>query len=143
MNTDFSAQRPSALPLAITCGDPAGVGPEIIARWLETYPAERARVAVIGPASWLETLPCEVAAKVAVGDTGFGATPGQPGEAGARVARDAMEHAAAGCLAGAYSGVVTGPVSKAWLARVGYPYPGQTEFFAARWGKEGGGGGDA
>jgi len=32
--------------------------------------------------------------------------------------------------------VVTGPVSKAWLARVGYPHPGQTEFFAARWGGE-------
>ncbi|AHF93467.1 4-hydroxythreonine-4-phosphate dehydrogenase [Opitutaceae bacterium TAV5] len=131
-----SASVAAGLPLALTCGDPAGVGPEIIARWLETYPAERARVAVIGPASWLETLPGDVAAKVAVGEAGFAATPGQPAEAGARVARDAMERAAAGCLAGAFSGVVTGPVSKAWLARVGYPYPGQTEFFAARWGGE-------
>jgi 4-hydroxythreonine-4-phosphate dehydrogenase len=47
-----------------------------------------------------------------------------------------MERAAAGCLAGEFSGVVTGPVSKAELARVGYEFPGQTEFFAARWGGE-------
>jgi 4-hydroxythreonine-4-phosphate dehydrogenase len=32
--------------------------------------------------------------------------------------------------------VVTGPVSKAGLAQIGYGFPGQTEFFAARWGGE-------
>jgi len=37
---------------------------------------------------------------------------------------------------GSFAGVVTGPVSKACLARIGYPFPGQTEFFAARWGGE-------
>ena len=46
----------------------------------------------------------------------------------------AMERAADGCASGEFSGVVTGPVSKAELARVGYRYPGQTEFFAGRWG---------
>jgi 4-hydroxythreonine-4-phosphate dehydrogenase len=35
-----------------------------------------------------------------------------------------------------FCGVVTGPVSKECLARIGYPFPGQTEFFAARWGGE-------
>jgi 4-hydroxythreonine-4-phosphate dehydrogenase len=47
-----------------------------------------------------------------------------------------MERAAAGCLDGAFAGVVTGPVSKERLAAIGYPFPGQTEFFAARWGGE-------
>ena len=47
-----------------------------------------------------------------------------------------MERAAAGCLAGKFGGVVTGPVSKAALAAVGYEHPGQTEFFAAEWGGE-------
>ena len=47
-----------------------------------------------------------------------------------------MERAAAGCRSGEFSGVVTGPVTKAGLANIGYPYPGQTEFFAARWGGE-------
>ncbi|HRJ47971.1 MAG TPA: 4-hydroxythreonine-4-phosphate dehydrogenase PdxA, partial [Opitutaceae bacterium] len=48
----------------------------------------------------------------------------------------AMERAAAGCAAGEFAGVVTGPVSKARLAAIGYEFPGQTEFFAARWGGE-------
>ncbi len=39
-----------------------------------------------------------------------------------------------GCASGEFCGVVTGPVSKGALARIGYAFPGQTEFFAARWG---------
>jgi 4-hydroxythreonine-4-phosphate dehydrogenase len=120
------------IPLALTCGDPAGVGPEIIAAWLAAHPAEASNMAVIGPARWLATLPLAAAQRFAVGPPDFAPVPGQPTEAGARVAWDAMERAAAGDFAG----VVTGPVSKEWLARAGYPYPGQTEFFAARWGGE-------
>jgi 4-hydroxythreonine-4-phosphate dehydrogenase len=119
--------------LAITCGDPAGVGPEIIAAWLAAHPADAAEVAVIGPARWLETLPA-AAQRVAVGLEDFAATPGRPDGDGALVAWGAMERAAEGCRRGEFSGVVTGPVSKERLAAIGYPFPGQTEFFAARWG---------
>ena len=122
-------------PLAFTCGDPAGVGPEIIAAWLQAHPAEAGDVAVIGPARWLASLPA-AGAKIAVGLEEFVATPGEPTGEGALVAWAAMERAAAGCAAGEFSGVVTGPVSKDRLARIGYAYPGQTEFFAARWGGE-------
>jgi 4-hydroxythreonine-4-phosphate dehydrogenase len=125
----------AAKPLAFTCGDPAGVGPEIIAAWLAAHPAEASAVAVIGPAPWLATLPA-AGAKIAVGLEEFAATPGQPTGEGALVAWAAMERAAAGCAAGEFSGVVTGPVSKERLARIGYAFPGQTEFFAARWGGE-------
>jgi 4-hydroxythreonine-4-phosphate dehydrogenase len=119
--------------LAFTCGDPAGVGPEIIASWLAAHSGEAADVAVIGPAQWLGTLPA-VGAKIAVGLEEFAAKPGQPDGEGALVAWAAMERAAAGCKAGEFSGVVTGPVSKAALAAIGYGFPGQTEFFAAKWG---------
>jgi 4-hydroxythreonine-4-phosphate dehydrogenase len=119
--------------LAITCGDPAGVGPEIIAAWLAVNPAEAAQVAVIGPARWLETLPDGVT-KVPVGLEDFAATPGKPDGDGALVAWVAMERAATGVKNGDFSGVVTGSISKERLAAIGYPYPGQTEFFAARWG---------
>jgi 4-hydroxythreonine-4-phosphate dehydrogenase len=119
--------------LAFTCGDPAGVGPEIIASWLADHPGEAADVAVIGPAKWLETLPA-AGAKIVVGLEEFAAKPGQPDGEGALVAWAAMERAAAGCQAGEFSGVVTGPVSKAALAAIGYGFPGQTEFFAAKWG---------
>jgi 4-hydroxythreonine-4-phosphate dehydrogenase len=121
--------------LAITCGDPAGVGPEIIAAWLASHPAEAGDVAVIGPARWLATLPA-AAQTVAVGLEDFALSPGQPDGDGALVAWAALERAAQGCTAGEFGGVVTGPVSKERLARIGFAFPGQTEFFAARWGGE-------
>jgi 4-hydroxythreonine-4-phosphate dehydrogenase len=119
--------------LAFTCGDPAGVGPEVIAAWLAAHPAEAAATAVIGPAAWLETLPA-AAARIAIGLEGFAAEPGRPNGEGALVAWAALERAAQGCRTGEFSGVVTGPVSKAELAKIGWAFPGQTEFFAARWG---------
>jgi 4-hydroxythreonine-4-phosphate dehydrogenase len=122
-------------PLAFTCGDPAGVGPEIIAGWLADHPDAAREVAVIGPARWLESLPAD-GAKIPVGLEDFVATPGRPDGDGALVAWAAMERAAAGCRSGEFSGVVTGPVSKERLAAIGYDFPGQTEFFAARWGGE-------
>jgi 4-hydroxythreonine-4-phosphate dehydrogenase len=130
--TLFALKTSSPL-LAFTCGDPAGVGPEIIATWLAAHSTEAASVAVIGPARWLETLPA-CGAKIAVGLEDFVAAPGQPDGDGALVAWAAMERAAAGCNSGEFSGVVTGPISKERLAAVGYEFPGQTEFFAARWG---------
>ncbi|GAB1489639.1 4-hydroxythreonine-4-phosphate dehydrogenase PdxA [Opitutaceae bacterium] len=126
----------STRPLALTCGDPAGVGPEIIASWLRAHPCDAERVAVIGPAGWLATLPLPPARRIAVGPVDYVANPGRPDAGGARVAWAAMTRASAGCRAGEFSGVVTGPVSKAELAQVGYPHPGQTEFFAAEWGGE-------
>lgn len=121
--------------LAITCGDPAGVGPEIIAAWLTAHAAEAGEIAVIGPARWLAALDT-AAKKIAVGLDEFAVTPGQPTGEGALVAWAAMERAAEGAQFGEFSGVVTGPVSKAELAQIGYEFPGQTEFFAARWGGE-------
>ena len=125
----------SAPKLAFTCGDPAGVGPEIIANWLAANREAAAQVAVIGPARWLAMLDTP-AEKIAVGLEEFVATPGQPSGEGALVAWAAMERAAAGTKRGEFAAVVTAPVSKAWLARIGYKFPGQTEFFAARWGGE-------
>lgn len=119
-------------PLAFTCGDPAGIGPEIIAAWLTAHPTEATGVAVIGPARWLETLPAGPT-KHAVGLEDYVAIPGHPDGDGALVAWGAMERAARGVKAGEFSGVVTAPVSKERLAAIGYPFPGQTEFFAAHW----------
>ena len=121
--------------LVITCGDPAGVGPEIIAAWLAANPTEAQEIAVIGPARWLDTLPA-AGARIPVGLEEFAAEPGRPTSEGALVAWAALERAAAGCKSGEFAGAVTGPVNKAWLARIGYFFPGQTEFFAERWGGE-------
>jgi 4-hydroxythreonine-4-phosphate dehydrogenase len=121
------------LPLALTCGDPAGVGPEIIAAWLRANPGEAAHVVPIGPQRWLDSLGL---AGHAVGPKDFSLEPGKPSVAGAAVALAALEAAAAGTKAGKYSATVTGPVSKSWLQTAGFTFPGQTEFFAARWGGE-------
>ena len=121
--------------LALTCGDPAGIGPEVMAAWLAAHAAEAGDVALIGPGRWLAELQTP-AEKIPVGLEEFAAVPGQPTGEGALVAWAAMERAAAGCKSGEFSAVVTGPVSKAALAGIGYPFPGQTEFFAARWGGE-------
>src|SRR5882672_2418853 len=121
----MSAEATKTRPIAVTCGDPAGVGPEIIARWLVAYPEWREKVVPVGPEKWVASLGIH---GVAVGAPDFVATPGKPDETGQRVALAAMTAAAEGCKAGKFSAVVTGPVSKAGLQSIGYKHPGQTEF---------------
>lgn len=126
------------LRLAFTCGDPAGVGPEVIASWLaDASEDEVAGVEIHGPARWLAALPrAGLFAARAAGEADFLAAPGRPTEAGARVADAALRAAAAAAREGRVAGVVTGPVAKSWMARAGWVFPGQTEFFAAEWGGE-------
>jgi 4-hydroxythreonine-4-phosphate dehydrogenase len=121
--------------IAITCGDPSGVGPEIVSAWLAANPEDSAGVAVIGPARWLDTLGTG-AQKIAVGMEDFSAEPGSPNAEGSLVAWAALERAAGLCASGGFSGVVTAPVSKERMAAIGWEFPGHTEFFAARWGGE-------
>ena len=129
--------RSAAPRLVITCGDPAGVGPEIVARWALAQPRGLRQVTLVGPESWLAGLHGRCNAQlVAVGDEKFRAVPGKPTLAGARVAVAAMDVAAQGCIDGDFDAVVTGPVSKEWLAKVSPGFVGQTEFFAERWGGE-------
>lgn len=124
--------------LAFTCGDPAGVGPEIIATWLsEARPEELATLSIFGPAAWLSGLPqagCFVARPV--GRPDYLAMPGAPDLEGAKIADEALRAAAAAARCGEADAVVTGPVSKSWMAQAGWRFPGQTEFFAAEWGGE-------
>jgi len=117
-------------PIALTCGDPAGVGPEIISKWLTDNPEWKERVCPIGPATWVDSLECE---GLFCGDASFALDPGNPTDAGARLAWEALKVAAQGCLDGRFSAVSTGPVSKERLQSIGYPFPGQTEFFADAW----------
>lgn len=123
------------LPIAITCGDPAGLGPELIEALAQADPDLIGDCVLIGPDRWLsklgEILPVTTEA---VGPADFELCPGEPSTAAAEVALAAMEVAATGCREGRYRAVVTGPVNKFWLKQVGYRWPGQTEFFADAWG---------
>ncbi len=121
--------------IAITVGDPSGVGPEVIRKWaLENSPLLQF-AEVIGHRSFLETLP-ESLSKREVGPSSYVPLPGLPDDAGARVAKSALEAAARGCADSTYGAVVTAPISKYQMKRVGFNYPGHTEFFASEWGGE-------
>ena len=134
-NSSVVNKQMSALPLALVCGDPSGVGPEVISGALEA--GDGKGDVLIGPHSWAEPLAAKWNLNFkGVGPEDFDVIPGQPSETGARVALAALEEAVSGCLKGDYCGVVSGPVSKYWLQRVGFKHPGQTEFFAERWGGE-------
>lgn len=121
--------------LAITCGDPAGVGPEVIAMALEADSLRGRDCVVIGPQSMANTLRGQCEAEfLAVPPLDFALEPGQPSPAGSELALAAMELAGEGCRSGRFRGVVTGPVNKHGLQGVGFRFPGQTEFFANAWG---------
>lgn len=122
--------------IVITCGDPAGIGPEIIHDWWMNHADERKSVAIIGPQQWLSTFEGAHSAQlIAIGNASFNLTPGIPTEEGARIAFEALALARMGCAEGIYQGVVTAPVSKEWLKKVGFDYPGQTEYFSKAGGR--------
>ncbi len=99
--------------IGYTLGDQAGIGPEIIAAALPRLNGG-AEYRLIG-----SPIAC---------------TPGCPTEATARAAFEHLELAAAALAEGSIDAVVTAPVCKEGLHRVGFNFPGQTEFFAARLG---------
>ena len=101
------------LRIGITLGDPAGIGPEIVEAALASG-----------------KLPPDVEYKT-IGDA-TGAVPGQPTPDSARAALRAMEEAAQLSQQGKLDAIVTGPIHKARMKEIGFTFPGQTEFFAAR-----------
>lgn len=120
--------------IAFTVGDPCGVGPEIIRSWIAENPEAARAAEVLGHAEFLETLPGFVSVREIPAAGRF--EPGRPSADGAALALGALEAAAEGCRDGMYSAVVTGPVSKIWMAEVMPDFVGQTEFFQSRWGGE-------
>jgi 4-hydroxythreonine-4-phosphate dehydrogenase len=99
--------------IGITLGDAAGIGPEVARAALASGKLNaRFEYRLIG--SCLE------------------AVPGQPDEATARAAITALEESVALLKSGGIAAVVTAPISKDHLAGYGFDFPGQTEFYAAR-----------
>lgn len=97
--------------IAITLGDPAGIGPEVIAKALDSG---------LLPAGFEFDL---------LGDASAG-TPGKPDRRSAESALAALHEAVERLKDGRADAVVTAPVSKEQLQSVGFTFPGQTEFFA-------------
>lgn len=129
-----------APPLALTLGDPAGVGPEIVARAWAALKDGDLRFLAIGDRALLESqgVPtgepdADFASALPVLDQPVGApvTPGRPDAAHAPAVIGWIETAVAMALDGRAGGVVTAPISKASLYAAGFRFPGHTEFIAA------------
>ena len=110
--------------LAVTLGDPRGIGPEIVRMALATREvASAARFVVVGPEG------TGVAVEESIGrwDGGTGVrSAAHAAEAGALAAR-AIERAVELALQGVVQGIVTAPIDKSALAAAGYTDPGHTE----------------
>ncbi len=107
--------------LAITVGDPRGIGPEIVGKALSD-PRVRtaASFVVVGPTG------TRMAVQEAVGEWRM---DGGPVLAGA-LAGAAIERAVELAMTGAVQGIVTAPIDKAAFLAGGYDYPGHTEMLA-------------
>jgi 4-hydroxythreonine-4-phosphate dehydrogenase len=140
-----------ARPLALTLGEPAGIGPDIaIAAWLRRHEfnlppfyllgdrdfiAARAKLlgldvrladatAASAAATFADALPV-----VSTGHT-ITAQPGRPDASSAPAVIASILQAVADVEAGRASAIVTNPISKSVLYRAGFSHPGHTEFLA-------------
>jgi 4-hydroxythreonine-4-phosphate dehydrogenase len=145
-------------PLAMTMGDPAGIGPELaLAAWRLRAPGDAPffvlaapghlaevarRVGIVVPV--VETSPERAASVVDQGlpvvplDSPVAAKPGRPNAANAAATLESIERAVSAVRAGAARAVVTNPIAKATLYEAGFRFPGHTEYLgelAAAWGE--------
>jgi 4-hydroxythreonine-4-phosphate dehydrogenase len=140
-----------AKPLALTSGEPAGIGPDIaIKAWLRRDELKLPAFYLLGDRDFLRqrarTLGLEVKfAEVQAEDasdafadalpvvaTGHAATaqPGRPDDTSADAAIASIRQAVSDVVAGRASAVVTNPIAKSVLYRAGFRHPGHTEFLA-------------
>jgi 4-hydroxythreonine-4-phosphate dehydrogenase len=140
-----------SFPLAVSLGDPAGIGPEVIAKcWDNRAEFGIPPFVAIGDGQSLAAVwdgPIEVVDDPRQADGAFDYAlpliqvpsagtdlPGHPSVAGAHCSLDALELAVGLARSGSAAAVVTGPVSKEQLYAIGFQHPGQTEFVAERCG---------
>src|SRR5258708_27724082 len=140
-----------AKPLALTSGEPAGIGPDItIKAWLRRnelklpafyllgdrdFRAHRAKTLGLNVgfpdvcaeeaiAAFNDALPVVATGHIAT------ASPGQPDHTSADAAMASIRQAVADVVAGRAGAVVTNPIAKSVLYRAGFRHPGHTEFLA-------------
>src|SRR5690348_18356808 len=138
-------------PLAVSLGDPAGIGPEVIAKcWDHRSEFALPPFVAIGDGRSIAAVwdgPIEVVDDPRQADAAFDYalpliqlpaadqdTPGHPSVAGAHCSLDSLELAVGLARSGSAAAVVTGPVAKEQLYAIGFQHPGQTEFVAERCG---------
>ncbi|MEZ5954588.1 MAG: 4-hydroxythreonine-4-phosphate dehydrogenase PdxA [Hyphomonas sp.] len=136
---------PTLPPLAMTMGDPAGVGPAITAAtWRELRSDPGLAFYVIGaPTLYQSACPVHEIASPAEAAAIFSealpvlpvgplpdVTPGQPNVDTAPAIISAIGSGVAHCLDGRAAGLVTNPINKSLLYGAGFRHPGHTEYIA-------------
>jgi 4-hydroxythreonine-4-phosphate dehydrogenase len=125
----------AAVPLAIavTSGEPAGIGPDICLRLADrSWPA---RLVVLGDRNLLATRARALgldASRIEIRDVPLQqpALAGRLDPANARYVLDILDVALAGCRRGDYAAMVTAPVHKGIINDAGIPFSGHTEYLA-------------
>lgn len=138
-------------PLAVSIGDPSGIGPEIaIAAWLRRLDADippfyliadpalvAARARLIGKdISLAEVYPAQVpdsfsrSLPIVPLEHRFVDRPGRPDKANASGIVEAIDRAVADCFSGGAAAMVTCPIAKKPLYDAGFRFPGHTEYLA-------------
>ncbi|MCJ0765032.1 4-hydroxythreonine-4-phosphate dehydrogenase PdxA [Variovorax terrae] len=149
--------RPERRPIAITLGDPAGIGPEIIAKAFRDAPGlmrdcfvagdlatlrravrfiggpGRAElpVALIGAAAEALQMPPRCLPVLQIAAPAAPVPLGQVSALAGRIAADCVTWAARAALRGEVAALVTAPLHKEALAAAGVPFPGHTELLQA------------
>jgi 4-hydroxythreonine-4-phosphate dehydrogenase len=140
-----------APPLALTLGEPAGIGPDVaIAAWLRRHELDLPPFYLLGDPACIaaraqllgvelpiaDATPASAAASFAgafpIVATGHAVTaqPGRPDASSAPAVIGSIRQAVADVEAGDASAVVTNPIAKSVLYRAGFQHPGHTEFLA-------------
>jgi len=138
-------------PLALTLGEPAGIGPDItLAAWLKRAELQLPPFYVVGDAAFLARRAKRIglavplreidpektsetfatALPVVALDEAVSAEPGHPDASSAPAAIASIRRAVAAVLAGRAHAVVTNPIAKSVLYRNGFAEPGHTEYLA-------------
>ena len=139
--------------LAITMGDPCGIGPEVIVKGLqESALSSICRPFVVGNARWMSAAAARFAPALSVRPIGTLAEAqfregtlevletaeeplppleyGKPHPRAARAALQAITRAAEMALRGEIDGITTAPINKEGMKAIGFAFPGHTEFLA-------------
>jgi 4-hydroxythreonine-4-phosphate dehydrogenase len=132
--------------IAISIGDPAGIGPEVALKAAASGPVRaRCRPLLFGSGALLARVAARLgldlpAGRIEVAVPGLRAGSVRPGAVDARCGAAAAAYVEAGiaaCLEGRVQALVTCPINKAALHAAGVPFPGHTELLAARCGVQG------
>ncbi|RWX75872.1 4-hydroxythreonine-4-phosphate dehydrogenase PdxA [Neorhizobium lilium] len=143
--------RPLDRPLALTQGDPAGIGPDVtLAAWAARRALDLPPFLFIGDPAVLQSRAALLGLDIPVREaspenaasvfadalpvlpisSGAEVSAGEPHVATAKGTIAAIETAVRLCFEGKASGVVTNPIAKSILYQAGFGFPGHTEFLA-------------